>query len=87
MEKRTLLIQILCSIVAVAAIVYGSKFSVPDAESISYGFPFNWGLHQLMTIAGPVDIWDVNITNLTIDIGFWLLIIIATPILLEKIQK
>ena len=87
MNKRSILIQLACAIVALIALTYGTEFSVPDALSRSYGFPFNWGVHQLMTIAGPVDIWNVNMTNLIVDIGLWLLIIIALPIIANKIQE
>lgn len=86
-DKRTIIIQSICSILTVIGLSYGSKFSVPDAVSISYGFPFNWGVHQLMTIAGPVDIWSVNIGLLVVDLGLWLLLILILPIIADKMLK
>lgn len=87
MDKRTIVIQLIGSILAVAALSFGSKFSVPDATSISYGFPFNWGVHQLVSIAGPVDIWSINLSYLVIDLGLWLLLIVALPIIANKLVK
>ena len=84
-NKRNIVIQVTCAILALLALTYGVEFSVPDAVSISYGFPFNWGVHQLMTIAGPVDIWNINLTNLMVDLGIWLLAIITLPILVDKV--
>ena len=69
MNRRSIVIQFTCAILAIIAFTYGTEFSVPDAVSISYGFPFNWGVHELMTIAGPVDIWKINLTNLILDLG------------------
>lgn len=87
MNKRTIVIQFACAILAIIALTYGVEFSVPDALSYSYGFPFNWGVHQLMTIAGTVDIWDINLTNLILDLVIWLVLIIAVPLLADKILK
>jgi len=84
-NKRTIIIQSICSILAVIGISYGSKFSVPDAVSISYGFPFSWSVHQLVTIAGPVDIWSVYMGFLVIDLGIWLLLILVLPIIANKL--
>jgi len=39
---------------------------------IDYGFPLVWATHTLSTIAGPADIWKVDITALIIDLAFWL---------------
>jgi hypothetical protein len=84
MNKR-IIIQVICSILTIIGLSYGSKFSVPDAVNISYGFPFSWGVHQLVTIAGPVDIWSVNISNLVIDLVLWLLLILEIPITADKL--
>ena len=87
MKNKTILIQSIVSTLAIIGIAYGRTFSVPDAVSKTYGFPLNWGVHQLVTIVGPVDIWRINITNLIIDLGFWMLSIIAIPIILNQIQE
>jgi hypothetical protein len=31
-----------------------------------------WGVHTLITIQGPVDVWDVNVSSLVIDLLIWL---------------
>ena len=87
MKNQTILTQIVASILAVIGIAYGRTFSVPDAFSKTFGFPLNWGLHQLGTIAGPVDIWSVNLMNLVIDLLFWLTIIQISTILVERYTR
>lgn len=81
MNYRKLLIQSIVSLVAIIGIAYGRLFSVPDATSRLYGLPLRWGVHQLGTIAGPVDIWNVNISYLVIDLIFWLVILLVLPMI------
>lgn len=76
-------VQGIISVSAIVGISYGRLVSVPDAVSRLYGLPLNWGVHQLVTIAGPVDIWNVNISNLVIDLAFWFLVLFITRILLD----
>ena len=87
MKNQTIVTQAIVSILAVVGLAYGRTFSVPDALSRTYGFPLNWGLHQLGTIAGPVDIWSVNLMNLVIDLVFWLAIIQISVILAERYTR
>ena len=84
MNYRKLLIQGIVSLVAITGIAYGRLFSVPDAVSRLYGLPLNWGVHQLVTIAGPVDIWSVNVTYLVFDLAFWILILLIIPIIIDR---
>jgi len=85
--NKRIIIQSIGSFLAIVALSFGFKVSVPDAVSVSYGFPLNWGLHQLVTIAGPVDIWSININNLIIDLVVWLLLILVIPIIADKILR
>lgn len=82
--NKELIIQSIISIIAIIGIAYGRLLSVPDAVSRSYGLPLNWGVHQLVTIAGPVDIWSVNITFLVYDLIFWLLIVLILPRIFKR---
>ena len=84
MNYRKLLIQSIVSLVAIIGIAYGRLFSVPDATSRLYGLPLRWGVHQLVTIAGPVDIWSVNVTYLVFDLTFWMLVLLATSIVKDR---
>ena len=83
MNKRRIIVQGLCSVLAVIGVAYGRLISFPDAVSRLYGLPITWGVHQLVTIAGPVDVWSINITNLAIDLIFWLITILVLPSILE----
>ena len=84
MNYRKLLIQSIVSLVAIIGIAYGRLFSVPDATSRLYGLPLRWGVHQLVTIAGPVDVWSVNVTYLVFDLTFWMLVLLATSIVKDR---
>jgi hypothetical protein len=76
--------QVTISILAIIAITYGRLVNFPDAVHRLYGFPLNWGTHQLVSIAGPVDIWSINLTNLTFDLAFWMLILLVIPTIVSK---
>ena len=84
MKYKKLLIQSVVSLIALIGIAFGRLFSVPDAVSRLYGLPLNWGVHQLATIAGPVDIWSVNVTYLVFDLAFWMLILLIIPIVIDR---
>ena len=84
MNTKKVAIQITISLLSIISLIYGRLFSVPDAVSRTYGFPLAWGVHQLITIAGPVDVWNVNITNLAIDLAFWYLVFLASQFVVDR---
>lgn len=57
---------------AITALIWGFRYDWPDFVHVDYGFPIVWATHTLSTIAGPADIWQVNITALSIDLLIWL---------------
>ena len=63
---------IVWSTLTVLALTWGTMFNWPDYVHINYGFPLVWATHTLDTIAGPVDIWNVNLQALIIDLAIWL---------------
>jgi len=56
----------------IIALTWGFRYDWPDFVHVDYGFPIVWATHTLSTIAGPADIWEVNITTLTMDLVLWL---------------
>ena len=62
---------------------YGWTTSYPDNLNVSYGFPLRWGTHQLVTIAGPVDVWSVDVAALLIDLVIWLCLVILIPLFVK----
>jgi hypothetical protein len=58
-------------IVALFAMLWGWRYSVPDLLRMSYGLPLIWGVNTLDTIAGPVDRWSVDLVSLTVDLFLW----------------
>jgi len=77
---RAWLIPSVVAAVGIAAFVYGSPYVVPDLGFLTYGFPFTWGVHTTMTIAGPADMWTVNLGYLTIDLISWFVAVVLSAI-------
>jgi hypothetical protein len=74
-------------VVTAIGLLWGSNYNWPDYVHADYGIPLNWATNTLSTIAGPANLWSVNISNLLIDIVFWLAImIVAVALLLYKIK-
>jgi hypothetical protein len=48
------------------------QYNWPDYVHADYGFPLVWATHTTITIAGPVDKWNVNLSNLLLNVVFWL---------------
>ena len=86
MTDRSLLARVALGLLTVAALTYGWTTSYPDNVNLGYGLPLTWGVHQLITIAGPVDTWRVDPTALLIDLALWIALIIVVPELLRPRQ-
>jgi len=70
------------------AMTWSAKFDWPDYEHINYGFPMVWATHVLNTIAGPADIWLINIPALFTNLLFWLgSMVIGVAIILRLRRK
>jgi hypothetical protein len=82
MEKKRVA-QLIVAIISIGALAVGRPMSVPDARANLHGFPLTWGVHQLVTIAGPVDTWSVNLLNLVIDLMIWFMIFLTVPLILK----
>ena len=79
MEKRNIAIQLIVAVIMVFSLSFGFKYNWPDAQHLKYGIPLTWGTHQLSSIAGPVDIWTVNLASLILDLGLWIIILVLSP--------
>ena len=71
--------RVVIGALTVAALTYGWMTSYPDTVNLSYGVPLRWGTHQLITIAGPVDTWRVDLLALLIDLLVWVALLILIP--------
>jgi hypothetical protein len=58
-------------------LLWGFSYNWPDNGHIDYGLPLTWATNTTSTIAGPSNLWSVNLINLLIDLGFWLGIMTA----------
>ena len=77
--------QVAVAFLSLVALIYGRSVSFPDNVHTLHGLPLNWGVHQLVTIVGPVDTWMVNPVNLALDIAFWFGIVLLIPIVIERV--
>ena len=84
---RKTLFQIAVSMLGIVSLVFGRLVSYPDNVHTTHGLPLTWGVHQLVTIVGPVDSWRVNLVNLSIDLMFWFGLVILIPLIIEKISQ
>jgi len=75
------------SVITVLALVWGVEINMYDDYHIQYGFPMIWAVHQLVTIAGPVDIWHVDFSALLINVTFWLASIIVGIVMVRYLTR
>ena len=71
-------------VIALSAMLWGWKYSVPDLLRISYGLPLSWGVNTLETIAGPVDRWSIDLVSLAVDLFFWFMTLIAAQFIASR---
>jgi hypothetical protein len=83
---KKIIIQFVTSLILIFCIVFGRTISLADNVQKLHGLPLVWGIHQLVTIAGPVDTWSVNVFNLALDLIIWLTIVIISPILYGRFK-
>ena len=81
---RKTVYQAAVALFALAAMIYSRPVSFPDNVHTLHGLPLTWGVHQLVTIVGPVDTWRVSMVNLTLDLVFWFGLVLVTPVLTER---
>ena len=61
--SRFLIFSLVLGTLLMAASSIRSESEVgADLEVVSYGFPFFWLFHQITSIAGPVDVWSVELS-------------------------
>ena len=75
------------SIITILALTWGNKLDWPDNVHVDYGFPFVWSTQTLSTIVGAVNIWSVDIALLTMDLMFWLGIMVIISLALIYIVR
>ncbi len=79
---RTIILLILSG-VGTFAILYSYSYAVPDLLEARYGFPLTWGWHIMNTIAGPTDVWRVDLLSLGLDAAIWFLILTMASALIN----
>ena len=79
------LFTVVWSALTIVALTWGTRTDVPDYLQESHGFPLVWATHDLGTIAGPVDIWSVDLSALIIDLSFWLGLMVLVLIVMFRL--
>jgi hypothetical protein len=74
-------------VLTAAGLLWGFHYDWPDFVHVDYGLPLTWATNTLSTFAGPANLWDVNISNLLLDLIFWLAIMIAAVAVMHYILK
>ena len=78
----------LWTVLTVVAVTWQTRLDWPDNVHIDYGFPLVWSTQTLSTIAGPANLWTVNVSALMIDLILWLgIMLITTSIMLYFFNK
>ena len=75
------------TIVSILGITWRARLNWPDNVHVDYGFPFVWSTQTLSTIVGAVNLWSVDITLLTMNLIFWLGIMIIISVTLIYMIK
>jgi hypothetical protein len=79
---------IIWTIATVLALTWGNRLDWPDNVHLEYGFPLVWATNTLSTIVGAVNVWNVDISALTIDLIFWLgIMLVASVVLMYLIKR
>jgi hypothetical protein len=86
-DSRSIVLNVILSAISVFALTFGIKVNWPDFVHVNHGFPLRWRVHTLSKIAGPVNLWSVNITALALDIAFWLALILLIQIIVPRIRS
>jgi len=90
MRKLLLILafMVIWLVVTAIGLLWGFNYNWPDFVHVDYGIPLNWATNTLSTIAGPANLWSVNISNLLIDFVFWLgLMTVVLAFLLYKTKE
>ena len=84
MKNTVLIASVIVVVFALAAMLWGSTYSVPDLLRVDYGLPLRWGSNTLDTLAGPVDRWSVDVMSLALDLIFWFVTLIIVQFLVFR---
>jgi hypothetical protein len=80
-----IIIQFLVSGFGLIAVCWGRLVSYPDNVQRFHGIPLTWGIHQLITIIGPVDIWTIRVSSLFFDLLLWFILVILSPLIYARV--
>ena len=86
-ENLAIVFSIFWTFVLILALSVGIKIDWPDYVHVNYGFPIVWGVNTLVTIYGSVDIWTVHPLMLSLDLVFWLGLMILGIFLILKLNR
>ena len=83
-SRRRFILQGLVGVLGVFTVGFGWPVNFADNVQRLHGLPFTWGVHQLVTIAGTVDIWTVDVMVLMVDLAIWIALVLLAPIFYDR---
>ena len=84
---RVFLAQLLTATMVLAGLLMAFHYDWPDYVHTNYGVPLLWAIHTESTIAGPADIWSVNVTNMIADIAIWTVLSLALITVIDALKR
>ncbi|MCX8201657.1 MAG: hypothetical protein N3H84_06090 [Candidatus Caldarchaeum sp.] len=81
---KPLLFGLTWSTLTVFAMTYGQLYTLPDFVHVRYGIPFTFAIHTKATIAGPADLWAVDMGLLAANLIIWLAGLVVGNIFLTR---
>ncbi len=67
-------------------LIRAEHIAYSDLEQWNYGFPWGWLIHEVASIAGPKDLWTIELPNLVINSIVWAVIALALAYLLARLR-
>ncbi len=83
---RSLFAQILTAIMIVSGLMIRFHYDWPDYVHTDYGFPLAWATYTTSTIAGPAEMWRLNLASMVVDVAVWAIVsaVVATIVVALK---
>ncbi len=80
---RSVFAQLLTAIMIVSGLMIRFHYDWPDYVHTDYGFPLAWATYTTSTIAGPGEIWQLNLFTMMVDVAVWAVVsaLVATIVL------
>ena len=84
---RLVFAQVLTAVMVVAGLLVRFHYDWPDYVHTDYGFPLVWATTTTSTIAGPAEIWQLNLANMAVDVAFWAILSVIVATMIDVLKR